>query len=144
MPACALRILSFLTLLSVVFFSYRTAVAAAPAPEEARREQPAYAIVAEKSSVGGQVTEDIPVVNAGDGKKPVGMSDSDALKLLRDRLAEILEVADSRTTFVRIVFKWHGKPEGTAWIDNLTCGDKGSSPAAGRRRLLTYGRIQRG
>ena len=35
----------------------------------------------------------IPVVNAGDGRKPDGMSDSDALKQMGDRLAEILEVA---------------------------------------------------
>ena len=35
----------------------------------------------------------IPVVHAGDGRKPKDMSDEDALKLLRDRLAQILEVA---------------------------------------------------
>ena len=35
----------------------------------------------------------IPVVNAGDGRKPDAMSAEDALKLLGDRLAQILEVA---------------------------------------------------
>jgi sugar phosphate isomerase/epimerase len=36
----------------------------------------------------------IPTVFAGDGHKPDAMSDADALKLLTDRLAAILEVAD--------------------------------------------------
>jgi len=35
----------------------------------------------------------IPVVNAGDGRKPDDMSEDDALKLMGDRLAQILEVA---------------------------------------------------
>lgn len=35
----------------------------------------------------------IPVVNAGDGRKPDAMSDEDALKTLGDRLAQILEEA---------------------------------------------------
>ena len=49
----------------------------------------------------------IPVVNAGDGRKPDGMSDSDALKLLRDRLAEILEVAEECQVYLAI------EPHGT-------------------------------
>ena len=36
----------------------------------------------------------IPVVNAGDGRKPDTMSEADALKLLGERLAQILEVAE--------------------------------------------------
>ena len=49
----------------------------------------------------------IPVVNAGDGKKPAGMSDSDALKLLEDRLGEILEVAAACQVYLAI------EPHGT-------------------------------
>jgi len=49
----------------------------------------------------------IPVVNAGDGRKPNGMSDADALKLLRDRLAEILEVAAKCQVYLAI------EPHGT-------------------------------
>lgn len=49
----------------------------------------------------------IPVVNAGDGKKPNGMSDDDALKLLRDRLAEILKVAAECQVYLAI------EPHGT-------------------------------
>ncbi len=37
----------------------------------------------------------IPVVNAGDGKKPDDVSDEEALKIMGDRLAQILEVAES-------------------------------------------------
>ena len=44
----------------------------------------------------------IPVVNAGDGNKPDGMSDGDALKLMRDRLAQILEVAAACRVYVAI------------------------------------------
>ena len=49
----------------------------------------------------------IPVVNAGDGRKPDGMSDSDALKQLGDRLAEILEVAEECQVYLAI------EPHGT-------------------------------
>ena len=49
----------------------------------------------------------IPVVNAGDGKKPDDMSDDDALKLMGDRLAEILEVAGRCAVYLAI------EPHGT-------------------------------
>jgi sugar phosphate isomerase/epimerase len=49
----------------------------------------------------------IPVVNAGDGRKPDGMSEEDALKLLRDRLAQILEVAAECQVYLAI------EPHGT-------------------------------
>ena len=49
----------------------------------------------------------IPVVNAGDGRKPDGMSDSDALKQMGDRLAEILEVAAKCRVYLAI------EPHGT-------------------------------
>ncbi len=49
----------------------------------------------------------IPVVNAGDGARPKGMSDDDAMKLLRDRLAQILEVAASCQVYLAI------EPHGT-------------------------------
>lgn len=48
----------------------------------------------------------IPVVNAGDGTKPDGMSDSDALKLLRDRFSAILEVA--KQCKVQLAIEPHG------------------------------------
>jgi sugar phosphate isomerase/epimerase len=59
------------------------------------------AIVAEDRSVAG-ITQSIrwakqagiPVVHAGDGRKPDALSEDDALAILRDRLAKILEVAD--------------------------------------------------
>jgi sugar phosphate isomerase/epimerase len=59
------------------------------------------AIVATKRSVEG-ITQSIrwakqagiPVVHSGDGVKPDAMSEEDALALLRDRLAKILEVAE--------------------------------------------------
>ncbi len=59
------------------------------------------AIVATKKSVEG-ITQSIrwakqagiPVVHAGDGRKPDAMSEADALAMLRDRLAKILEVAE--------------------------------------------------
>ena len=44
----------------------------------------------------------IPVVNAGDGKKPAGMTDEDAMKLLGERLAGILEVAESSRVYLAI------------------------------------------
>lgn len=44
----------------------------------------------------------IPVVNAGDGQKPAGLSDADALALLGERLAAILEVAARCEVFVAI------------------------------------------
>ncbi len=37
---------------------------------------------------------EVPVVVAGDGRKPANMSDDDAMKLLGDRLAAILELAE--------------------------------------------------
>jgi len=49
----------------------------------------------------------IPVVNAGDGKKPEDLSDDDALELMRDRLAQILEVAGECRVFLAI------EPHGT-------------------------------
>lgn len=49
----------------------------------------------------------IPVVNAGDGQKPEGMSDADALALLRDRFAAILAVAEECRVFLAI------EPHGT-------------------------------
>lgn len=50
---------------------------------------------------------DIPVVNAGDGKKPDSLSEEDALKILRDRLAEILDVAAQSKVYLAI------EPHGT-------------------------------
>lgn len=44
----------------------------------------------------------IPVVNAGDGRKPKDMSDEDALAILRDRLAQILEVAAQCRVYLAI------------------------------------------
>ena len=61
----------------------------------------------------------IPVVNAGDGKKPKGMSDSDALKVLGDRLAAILEVAAESQVYLAI------EPHGTF-----------SLTAAGLRKIM--------
>ncbi|HID77241.1 MAG TPA: sugar phosphate isomerase/epimerase, partial [Planctomycetaceae bacterium] len=49
----------------------------------------------------------IPVVNAGDGVKPKEMSDEEAFKLLRDRLAQILEVAELCRVYLAI------EPHGT-------------------------------
>jgi sugar phosphate isomerase/epimerase len=49
----------------------------------------------------------IPVVNAGDGKKPDAISEEDALKLMRDRLAEILQVAGQCRVYLAI------EPHGT-------------------------------
>ena len=49
----------------------------------------------------------IPVVNAGDGKKPANMTDEEALKIMGDRLARILEVAERQQVFLAI------EPHGT-------------------------------
>ena len=49
----------------------------------------------------------IPVVNAGDGKKPDGVSDEDALRIMGDRLAQILEVAEQCRVYLAI------EPHGT-------------------------------
>lgn len=49
----------------------------------------------------------IPVVHAGDGRKPDKMSEEDALKILHDRLAEILEVAEKCQVYLGI------EPHGT-------------------------------
>lgn len=49
----------------------------------------------------------IPVVHAGDGKRAAGTSDDEALKILADRLAEILEVAESQRVYLGI------EPHGT-------------------------------
>ena len=49
----------------------------------------------------------IPVVHAGDGKKPDAMSEADALKVLGERLAAILEVADKCKVYLAI------EPHGT-------------------------------
>ena len=44
----------------------------------------------------------VPVVHAGDGKKPDGMSEEDAWTVLADRLSQILEVAESCRVYVAI------------------------------------------
>ena len=44
----------------------------------------------------------IPVVNAGDGQKPAGMSDHEALDLLRRRLDAILPVAEESGAYLAI------------------------------------------
>ena len=49
----------------------------------------------------------IPVINAGDGRKPASMSDEDALKVLGERLAAILEVAEKCKVYLAI------EPHGT-------------------------------
>lgn len=49
----------------------------------------------------------IPVVNAGDGKKPDDLSDEEALKRLGDRLGRILEVAERCGVYLAI------EPHGT-------------------------------
>lgn len=49
----------------------------------------------------------IPVVNAGDGKKPDDMSEVDALRILKDRLSEILEEAEKCEVYLAI------EPHGT-------------------------------
>lgn len=64
----------------------------------------------------------IPVVNAGDGQKPAGMTDADALKLLGERLAAILEVAERCQVYLAI--EPHGTfsltPEGLEAIMGLS------------------------
>lgn len=49
----------------------------------------------------------IPVVHAGDGRKPDNLSEDDALKLLGERLAAILEVAEKCKVYLAI------EPHGT-------------------------------
>jgi len=49
----------------------------------------------------------IPVVNCGDGRKPKDMTDADALKLVAERLAPILEVAERCKVYLAI------EPHGT-------------------------------
>lgn len=49
----------------------------------------------------------IPVVHAGDGRKPDALSDADALKVLSERLAAILEVAEKCQVYLAI------EPQGT-------------------------------
>jgi len=49
----------------------------------------------------------IPVVNCGDGRKPKNMSDADALKLVAERMAAILEVAEKCQVYLAI------EPHGT-------------------------------
>jgi sugar phosphate isomerase/epimerase len=49
----------------------------------------------------------IPVVNCGDGNRPAEMTDADALACLRDRLAQILAVAQECQVYVAI------EPHGT-------------------------------
>ncbi len=49
----------------------------------------------------------IPVVNAGDGRKPDSMSDADALSVMRDRLAQIMDVAGRCGVYLAI------EPHGT-------------------------------
>ncbi len=75
---------------------------------------PHGAILADPEAVAGISTAlswaqaaGIPVVNAGDGQKPAGMSDAEALDLLRERFAAILAVAARCQVFVAI------EPHGT-------------------------------
>jgi len=49
----------------------------------------------------------IPIVHAGDGRKPDAMSEADALKVLGERLAAILEVAEKCQVYLAI------EPHGT-------------------------------
>ncbi|MEN6535382.1 MAG: sugar phosphate isomerase/epimerase family protein [Bryobacteraceae bacterium] len=49
----------------------------------------------------------IPVVNAGDGRRPDGMSEEDALRVLHDKLTQILEVAGQCKVYLAI------EPHGT-------------------------------
>lgn len=49
----------------------------------------------------------IPIIHAGDGRKPASMSEEDALKLLGERLAAILEVAEKCQVYLAI------EPHGT-------------------------------
>jgi len=49
----------------------------------------------------------MPGINLGDGFKPQGMSDEDALKRIQDRLGEILETAEQHGVYVAI------EPHGT-------------------------------
>jgi len=64
----------------------------------------------------------IPVVNAGDGTKPADMTDGDALKLLQDRLQQILAEAERCRVYVAI--EPHGTfsltPEGLRSIMGLS------------------------
>lgn len=49
----------------------------------------------------------IPVVNTGDGYKPVGMSDEDAYRIYEDRMGRIVEAAERNRTIIAI------EPHGT-------------------------------
>ena len=64
----------------------------------------------------------IPVVHAGDGQKPADLSEADALALLGDRLAAILQVAEDCQVFLAI--EPHGSfsltPEGLEAIMGLS------------------------
>lgn len=65
---------------------------------------------------------EIPIVNAGDGTKPAGITDDDALKLLQDRLQQILAEAERCRVYVAI--EPHGTfsltPEGLERIMGLS------------------------
>jgi sugar phosphate isomerase/epimerase len=65
----------------------------------------------------------IPVINAGDGRKPPSMSDDDALKLLDQRMAQILEVAEKSQVYLAI------EPHGTF-----------STTAEGLKKILSLSR----
>lgn len=60
-----------------------------------------------KKAISWAKEAEIPVVNAGDGNKPDDMSDEDALKILEDRLSEILEEAEKCEVYLAI------EPHGT-------------------------------
>lgn len=60
-----------------------------------------------KKSVEWAAAAGLPGINIGDGFKPNGMSDDDALKLIEDRLAQILETAEKYKVYVAI------EPHGT-------------------------------
>jgi sugar phosphate isomerase/epimerase len=100
----------------------------------------------------------IPVVNAGDGRKPDNMSDADALKLLGERLSAILEVATQCGVYLAIEphgtfsltadglkrimalsdSKWLGINYDTANVRRATC----ATPAAGGYPWPFYGQRQ--
>ena len=97
----------------------------------------------------------IPAVHAGDGWKPENMSDADALKLLGERLAAILEVAEKSRVYLAIEphgtysltveglkaimglspSKWLGINYDTANVHRVTYAKK----AAGAYPSATYG-----
>lgn len=73
-----------------------------------------------KKSVEWAAAAGLPGINMGDGFKPKGMSDDDALKLIEDRLSEILETAEKYKVYVAL------EPHGTF-----------SMNAAGLKKLMS-------